>query len=429
MATARQPETIGERIKRLRLERALSQRDVEAPGVSFAYVSRIESGHRLPSVKALRKLARALGVTPEYLETGADLRPDEVLALRLADAELAARLGEVHGDDLETASAAVARAAEDLADGELAASGRIAGARIASSSERFADAIELLEGALRTGSVSPVVQPQVFVMLANCYRSLGRVREAAETLTRALDDVRGLPPDDLSRARLAGALSEILEEFGELEEARTLRTAAATAGAADPYARTRALWTLARGPELEKRPREKLRRLREALFLLESTENTLELARAQLAFARSALFGDRPETAEAYLEAAGLLFARGAEPEDRGSLLAHRALYEAYQGNRDNAEQLARDASELLVEHAAEQAPAWFAAGIAAAQSGDVDGASSAFAAAVEGLEAANRRRDAAKVCRAWSTTLRQAGRLEEALDVAERAATLAAKA
>ncbi|HEY4908360.1 MAG TPA: helix-turn-helix transcriptional regulator, partial [Methylomirabilota bacterium] len=36
-------ETIGERLKRLRLERGLSQRELAAPGVSYAYISRIEA--------------------------------------------------------------------------------------------------------------------------------------------------------------------------------------------------------------------------------------------------------------------------------------------------------------------------------------------------------------------------------------------------
>ena len=60
-------ETVGERIRRVRLDRGLSQRDVSGPGVSYAYVSRIESGDRGPSLKAIRLLVRKLGVTPEYL--------------------------------------------------------------------------------------------------------------------------------------------------------------------------------------------------------------------------------------------------------------------------------------------------------------------------------------------------------------------------
>src|SRR5579862_2215039 len=85
-------ETIGERLRRLRLERGLSQRDLSDPGISYAYISRIEAGTRQPSVKALRMLARKLGVTPEYLETGSELAGDQTRELRLAEQELRLRL-------------------------------------------------------------------------------------------------------------------------------------------------------------------------------------------------------------------------------------------------------------------------------------------------------------------------------------------------
>jgi len=63
-------ETIGARLKRLRLERGLSQRQLSSPGISYAYISRIEADERAPSVKALRKMANKLGVTVEHLEKG-----------------------------------------------------------------------------------------------------------------------------------------------------------------------------------------------------------------------------------------------------------------------------------------------------------------------------------------------------------------------
>src|SRR6266571_7346700 len=85
-------ESIGRRLKRLRLERGLSQRELSSPGVSYAYISRIEAGARTPSVKALRMLAKKLGVSVEYLETGRDLRDTDERELRLADAELELRL-------------------------------------------------------------------------------------------------------------------------------------------------------------------------------------------------------------------------------------------------------------------------------------------------------------------------------------------------
>src|SRR3954465_12273009 len=88
------PESIGERLRRLRLDRGLSQRELSSPGVSYAYISRIEAGARRPSVKALRKLARKLGVSAEYLETGSPMSDTDVRELRLADAELTLRLSD-----------------------------------------------------------------------------------------------------------------------------------------------------------------------------------------------------------------------------------------------------------------------------------------------------------------------------------------------
>src|SRR6059036_3521435 len=89
-------ETIGRRLRRLRLERNLSQRELSSQGVSYAYISRIEAGTRQPSVKALRMLARKLNVSVEYLETGREVGDDAERELRLAEAELVLRLEHEH---------------------------------------------------------------------------------------------------------------------------------------------------------------------------------------------------------------------------------------------------------------------------------------------------------------------------------------------
>jgi transcriptional regulator with XRE-family HTH domain len=65
-------ESVGERVRRLRRERGLSERDLASPGVTHAYVSRIENGARNPSLTVVRELAEKLGVTALYLETGSD---------------------------------------------------------------------------------------------------------------------------------------------------------------------------------------------------------------------------------------------------------------------------------------------------------------------------------------------------------------------
>jgi transcriptional regulator with XRE-family HTH domain len=80
----RQAQAIGTRLHQQRLRLGLSQRDLAEPGVSYAYISRIENGQRMPSVKALRKLAPKLGVSVDWLETGKENRCVELARLVLA---------------------------------------------------------------------------------------------------------------------------------------------------------------------------------------------------------------------------------------------------------------------------------------------------------------------------------------------------------
>ena len=56
------------RLRRLRRERALSQRDLSRmTGVAFDTISRLENGKQDAQPKTIRKLAEALGVEPKEL--------------------------------------------------------------------------------------------------------------------------------------------------------------------------------------------------------------------------------------------------------------------------------------------------------------------------------------------------------------------------
>lgn len=61
---------IGTRLRRLRLARGLTQKELAAPKYTHAYVSSIEAGHRRPSRAALEHFASKLGVEVEELLTG-----------------------------------------------------------------------------------------------------------------------------------------------------------------------------------------------------------------------------------------------------------------------------------------------------------------------------------------------------------------------
>jgi transcriptional regulator with XRE-family HTH domain len=73
--------TLGQRLRVLRNERGLSQADLAGDQVSASYVSLIESGKRLPEREVLEGLARRLGVSSLYLETG--VAPEEITEQRL----------------------------------------------------------------------------------------------------------------------------------------------------------------------------------------------------------------------------------------------------------------------------------------------------------------------------------------------------------
>jgi transcriptional regulator with XRE-family HTH domain len=70
MAARKEPgaEEFGRRLRARREELGLSRRDVvEASGLSYPYVSQLETGYRLPSHKALAALAEALELAPSDL--------------------------------------------------------------------------------------------------------------------------------------------------------------------------------------------------------------------------------------------------------------------------------------------------------------------------------------------------------------------------
>lgn len=424
-------EPIGQRIRRLRLELGLSQRALSEPGVSYAYISRIESGTREPSVKAIRKIARKLGVSPDYLETGVDLQPAEERELRLADAELRLRLGEQDAHEAEETLGSVLREAQEAGDADLASRAHVATGLHAAHSGRHGEAIEHLDAALASPVVSPLSHPRVYTALGDCYRFVGRPDEAATVLRRALDEIQERAPEDqAARIRFASKLSEALSDLGEFEQARRVLEEVATPWrATDPYSQIRVLWSLARLAAMEGRPRVALRQLRRAITLLETTEDSLQLARAHLLCADILLFNGEVDPAAPHLEAADRLFELGADQRDLGSVRAQQAHYAARKHDAASAIRLAREALDLLKEDPADQATAWLALGLAHGEEGEVDEADAAFRTAVDQLEASNLLRDAYRTCREWTTMLRASGRTKQALDVAERAAELAARA
>jgi transcriptional regulator with XRE-family HTH domain len=64
-------EVDGQRLRQLRVERALSLRALgDRSGVTFATINNLENGNRPARLATIRKLAEALGVEPRVLMKG-----------------------------------------------------------------------------------------------------------------------------------------------------------------------------------------------------------------------------------------------------------------------------------------------------------------------------------------------------------------------
>src|SRR2546429_2771856 len=235
-------EGVGARLKRLRLQRGLSQRDLSSPGVSYAYISRIEAGARTPSVKALRKLAQKLSVSVEYLETGREIREVDDRELRLADAELELRLAEDFSSAEQKLEEIYAEA-DAAGDRASAVRARIALGLASAQRGNHLEAVERLEAAVADEAAPPPhLRPDVYTTLGQSYAALGAPDRAVRIFEDCLARVRDAVPEDKTvEIRYATFLSYALTDAGQYERAAEIVREALTSAdeQTDPYTRVR----------------------------------------------------------------------------------------------------------------------------------------------------------------------------------------------
>jgi tetratricopeptide (TPR) repeat protein len=411
------------------LERGLSQRELACPGVSYAYISRIEAGTRQPSMKALRRLARRLDVTAVFLETGREIDEGQERELRLADAELSLRLGDAVEAELRLRELADAAAA--AGDPAMAARARLALALAADERGDHVAAVALFEQAFVGERPSPLERVDVYATLGRAYGALGQTEQEIELYRGCLEEAARVAPESTSaQTRYRILLSYALSDGGQLAAAEeVLRDALPDATAdVDPYMQVRVYWSLARLSEMEGRSSAALRFARRAIALLEATEDYVHRARAHLLAAWIMNSAGDGAGARRHLERAGHLLGPAAAAEDAAMLRVERARCEALLGNGDNAVRLAQEGIEMIGDqHDPLLGTAYWALAEGFALVGDTNTASDAFARAVDLLSAHRRWREAAAACRAWAALLRSAGRLQEAAETLEHATELAA--
>jgi transcriptional regulator with XRE-family HTH domain len=424
VSQASSAETIGARLKRLRLQRGFSQRDLSSPGVSYAYISRIEAGARTPSVKALRKLSQKLGVSVEYLETGRDIRDVDDRELRLADAELELRLAE-NTEAAEQKLDAVLAEAVAAGDVPSATRARLALGLVAAGRGNHLDAVERLEPVIEDAAVAPIARPDVYATLGQSYASLGAPERAVRVFERCLAETNAAPEHSTTHIWFATLLSYALTDAGEYDRAGdVVRTALSQADVAiDPYSRMRLYWSKARLAAVEGRSAEALESMREAIALLKTTDDSLHLARAYLLSAGIEAQTNDAAAAKDHLATAESLLGTIAQPVDRAMLLIGKSRIAALEGDADAAVEHGRAALDLLgTAHAAERGAAVWALARGLALQDDVSAAIDSYRAAVDLLSVHGQRHDAGKAALEWAELLRTSGREDEAEPILRRA-------
>jgi tetratricopeptide (TPR) repeat protein len=423
-----QAEPIGVRLKRLRLERGLSRRDLSSPGVSYAYISRIEAGARTPSVKALRMLAQKLQVSVEYLETGREIRDVDDRELRLGDAELELRLGG-DTDGAERKLAEVLEESRRAGDVRSATRAQVALGLAAAQRGNHLDAVERLEAALADAPVSPQTRPDVYATLGQSYAALGAAERAVRLFQGCLAELReNAPADAGAYIRYSTFLSYALSDAGDYDgAAQTVRDALVRADeSAEPYSRVRLYWSLARIAAMEGRSTEALDDIRRAIALLEATEHTVQLARAYLLSAGIEASEGRVDETRDHLQRADRLLGPSPEPGDLALLRIGRARLAVLEGDGERAVTCSRHALDVLGTFSGgDQGSAAWTLAEGLALTGDVDASNDTFARAVDLLTVHGRRHDAAQACLRWGRMLQEARRDAEASTVLQRAEEL----
>jgi tetratricopeptide (TPR) repeat protein len=323
------PEAVGFRLKEARERSGLSQRQLAFPGCSPAYISRVESGQRIPSLQLLRELGRRLGVSADFLATGEEERTWDALT----EAEIALRL-----DDIELAEHLFAEASQQTLDGT--SRGRALGGlgQIAFRGGDTELAVERLEEAVRLLGESAAEHVAIGLTLGKAYAMLGDFENAIAVHERLAERARA-QGDAVAEGWFAVALANILIDRGNLTRAEELLAKVIhDVQADDPEALARLYWSQSRLHVAQGAWELASRYAKRTVAILEASENSHNAARAHhlLAYieiergnAGDALdllrrglphverAGDRFELAQFRLEEARALLALGQRDEAR----------------------------------------------------------------------------------------------------------------
>jgi tetratricopeptide (TPR) repeat protein len=370
----------------VRAERGLSMKQLAFPGCSAAYVCRIESGERVPSPRILAELARRLGVTTTELAGRAE--GGSIAPARISLAEMAVRMGSDDAADILQALAEEARVCGDLHAQSRAVEGL---GQLAIEQRDDERAVVLLEEARALEPPATArVRPGLYESLGRAYAGIGDLSRAISVLRSALEETRRPPVDARGVIRFGVYLASAYTDQGRFAEAEAVLADVldVEAAIADPVARTRVLWAMARTYAEQGRLRLAERYMGEVVARLEAAEHTLLLGRAHAVLGGIMVDQRRPDEAEQHLERAGeLMQAAGAMPE-LATLSADRGRAALLAGDVEGAREAARRAlSETGATEPGVAGSATLVLARAALHDGDLDEARFLCQSAIDLLE------------------------------------------
>lgn len=318
----------------------MSLREAAGEGCSISFLSRIESGQRVPNPTIVDSLATRLGVAVEDLVGRAGRAG--VDRLRLDAAELSARLGD---DGAEAELEALRSLA--AASGDRAAESRVLEALglLALEQRRDQRAAELLSQALEVGvAVSPRERPGLYRALGRAYAGMGDLVRAIAVLGDAFDHVAADPTDPALMTSFGTYLANAYADAGRYGDAEyALSRIVSHERELAPGNALRLEWALARTYLEQGRLAIAECYIHRVMTRVEAADNQAQLGQAHLLLGRVLTDQGRLEEASAQLDASQDLLASVAAVE-YVPLLIDRARIALAQGELDQAEEDLRQA-------------------------------------------------------------------------------------
>jgi tetratricopeptide (TPR) repeat protein len=403
---------VGARIRAARLQAGLSQRDLAFDGCSYAYISRVEAGQRIPSMQVLQELGRRLGVSATYLALGTDA-PDHVDPLDAAD--IACRLGD-HGlaeQIYEAVTLEPAPAPVRLARA-LAGLGEIAFQR------SDADvAAHLFEAALAEPALGRAGASAIADRLGRIYALRGEHERALGIYEKELVEAARLN-DQAALMRFSTLLANAVLDAGNTGRAQELlgQALAVADQAQDPLDRARLWWSQSRLHDSQGQSDLAAHYARLALSVLEQM-GFAAVAHLLLAYIENER-GDGG-AALACLERAELVLATSSNRLHWGLFQVERARALLLTGEREEAASVAMGALPLVGDASAtDSGRAQALLGDVFRELGDVERAQELYELALETLPGVDR--NLLRVYEGLAEILEGQGRGDEAFDLLKQA-------